>query len=88
MDLLQAQLLRLNEASSSQADRILVTYNEDSLDLLRNWCTRLIADHRLSTDPQSKRLVASASRVIGFMDGYETRAQRAARHALQQSGAE
>lgn len=87
MDRLQAQLLRLNEAASSQADRILVTHNEDSLDLLRDWCTRLIADNRLSSDPQARNLVASASRVIGFMDGYETRAQREARHALQQNGA-
>ncbi len=83
MDLLQAQLLRLSESTSSQADRILVTSNEESLDLLRDWCTRLIADHRLSASPESKHLVQCASKVIGFCDNHETKAQRAARHQEQ-----
>jgi len=80
MDLLQAQLLRLQEGAVSQDDRILVTRNEDALDLLRDWCTRLIADYRLSDDPEAKQIVASASKVIGFMDNHVTKAERAAQH--------
>lgn len=81
LDLLQAQLLRLDESAVSQADRILVTSNGETLDLLRDWCTRLIAENRLSDEPGAKQLVASASKVIGFMDNHETKAAKAARHS-------
>jgi hypothetical protein len=83
MDAIQAQLTRLNESTASRADRILVTHNDESLDLLRDWCTRLIADYRLSDNAGDKKLVAAASKVIGFMDGYQSRAQRAAKHVHQ-----
>jgi hypothetical protein len=68
LDLLQAHLL-FGAQHATKADRIVVTYNPEVVDLMRDWCVRMIADSRQMEN--GKAVAAAASRVVGFIDNFE-----------------
>lgn len=76
-DLLQCKLDRLVRENPDARDRILVTGDDNVLDLLRDWCARIIAEKpKLLSAGQKIRaqtLCTEAGRVIGLLDRHDAK---------------
>lgn len=82
-DLLQCKLDRLVRENPDAHDRILVTGDDDVLDLLRDWCARIVADkpRLLSAGRRThcEALCKEASRVVDLIDKHDAKMMEAAR---------
>ncbi len=83
VDPLQVHLARLVHDNPEAKERILVTGDEDELDLLRDWCARMIAEGVLMRSNGKKiagaTLASEASRVVDLIDRYDHKLQEAVR---------
>lgn len=81
-DLLQCKLDRLVHENPDATERILVTHDQDLVDLLRDWCAWMLADAALlrrARPIEAGVLAKEANRTIALIDRYDNRMMEADR---------